>query len=52
MQKRDKRPVTYSLDADLLDEFEKWVEKQSPKPSKTAVVETALREFLKRRGSK
>ena len=44
--KRHKKVVTYTLNADLVDEFRIWVSKQEPKTLQNAVVEIALRRFL------
>jgi len=43
-----KIAVTYSIDREILQEFQAWLDRQPIKPSKTAVVEVALREFLQR----
>ena len=47
-----RKPVTYTIDADLLAELDVWLEAQPVKHSKTAVVEAALRDFLKKRRGK
>ena len=41
--------VSLALDPVLLDCLDKWRQKQDLVPSKTAVLEAALREFLERR---
>lgn len=41
--------VTYTMDPDLLERFEKWLGQQAPRIHKSAAVETALREFLDKR---
>jgi len=46
---RHKRMVSLALDPVLLDRLDKWRQKQDLVPSKTAVLEAALREFLERR---
>lgn len=46
---RIKRPTSTALDPDLLDRLEAWIAKQEFPPNKTAVFETALREFLEKR---
>jgi hypothetical protein len=47
-----KIAVTYSIDREILQEFQAWLDRQPIKPSKTAVVEVALREFLQRQKTK
>lgn len=44
-----KRPVSYSIDPKLLARLEAWLRKQTPPPSKTAVMELALSDWLDRR---
>lgn len=46
---RNKKMVTYAVEPELLDRIEAWRTSQDVPPSKTAVVEAALREFLERR---
>lgn len=46
--KRPKKPVSYSLDPALLDEMDKWIASHPAPPSKTAIMEIALREFFER----
>jgi len=46
---RHKRMVSLALDPDLLERLDKWRQKQDLVPSKTSVLEAALREFLERR---
>lgn len=46
---RLKRMVGLALDPELLDRLEVWRLKQDVPPSKTAVLEAAIREFLERR---
>jgi hypothetical protein len=49
MNPRTKKiAVTYTIDPNLLQEFQAWLDQQPIKPSKTAVVEAALRQFLQR----
>jgi hypothetical protein len=49
MNRRQKKvAVTYTIDQNVLQKFHTWLDRQSIKPSKTAVVEAALREFLER----
>lgn len=43
---RSKIMRSYALDADLLERLEKWLAAQNPPPSRTGVIETALRDFL------
>jgi hypothetical protein len=53
MNPRPKKvAVTYTIDPNVLQEFQAWLDRQSIKPSKTAVVEAALREFLQRQKTK
>jgi hypothetical protein len=47
-----KIAVTYSIDRNILAEFQAWLDEQPFRPSKTAVVEVALREFLQRQKTK
>lgn len=46
---RLKKVTGLALDPKLLDRLEKWRTAQDVPPTKTAVHETALREFLERR---
>ena len=46
---RNKKMVSYALDPELLKRLEDWLAKQDVPPSKTAVVEAALRAFLDKR---
>jgi hypothetical protein len=43
---RLKRHLNLALDPALLDRLDAWIAKQEIPPSKTAVVETALRTWL------
>lgn len=43
---RQKIMRSYALDAALLARLEAWIERQDPPPSRTGVLETALRRFL------
>ena len=43
---RTKIMRSYALDADLLERLEKWLSAQNPPPSRTGVIEAALRDFL------
>lgn len=47
--KRLKKMISLALDPELLARLEKWVAAQDVPPSKTAVHEAALREFLDKR---
>jgi metal-responsive CopG/Arc/MetJ family transcriptional regulator len=49
---RLKKPISLALDPELLERLEAWIAKQEFPPQKTAVFETALREFLDRRERK
>lgn len=49
---RLKKHQNLALDAELLDRLEAWIAKQDIPVSKTAVFETALREFLEKRERK
>jgi hypothetical protein len=46
---RLKKMVSFALDPDLLKRIDQWRERQDPPPSKTAVVEAALRAWLDRK---
>ena len=43
---RLKKPVTYALDPELLARLDRWIAAQEFPPTKTAVIEAALRAFL------
>jgi len=45
----DKKPLNFRIDAALLDRLDIWISEQDIAPTKTAVVEKALNEFLERR---
>lgn len=49
MGQRFKRVVGLAIDPKLLDDLDKWRRAQDVPPTKTAVLETAIREFLERR---
>lgn len=49
---RLKKMTSLALDPRLLDRLVAWIERQDVPVSKTAVFETALREFLEKRESK
>lgn len=49
---RQKKPVSYALDPKLLARLDAWLAKQDVAPSKTAVIEAALRDWLERREGK
>jgi len=38
--------VSFALDPELLAQIEAWIAKQPVPPSKTALIEAALRQFL------
>ena len=46
---RNKKTIGLALDPELLARMEAWRNSQDVPPSKTAVLETALREFLDKR---
>lgn len=46
---RTKKMVSFALDPALLARLDGWIERQELSPTKTAVIELALREFLDRR---
>lgn len=46
---RKKKMVSFALDPELLKQLDDWLRQQEFPPSKTAVVEVALREFLEKR---
>jgi hypothetical protein len=43
---RHKKPLNLALDPELLMQLEAWIARQDVRPSKTAVLEAALREWL------
>lgn len=47
--KRLKKVVGFALDRVLLDQIDAWRLAQDVPPSRTAVLEAAIREFLKQR---
>ena len=49
---RLKKMTSLALEPALLARLDKWLEQQEFPPTKTAVVEAALREFLDRRETK
>ena len=49
---RTKKMVSHALDPALLARMDKWISEQEVPPSKTAVVEAALREFFDKREKK
>jgi hypothetical protein len=49
---RIKRHLNLALDPALLDRLDAWIAKQEVQPSKTAVVEAALRAWLDAKGKK
>jgi len=49
---RNKKMVSYALDPELLARLDAWLAKQEFPPSKTAVVEAALKAFLDSREEK
>lgn len=49
---RQKKMTSLALDPAVLVRLDKWLAKQEFPPTKTAVVEAALREFLDRREGK
>ena len=49
MEKRDWRPVTFDMKITLLESLDQWIKAQDLPPTKRAVMETALREFLAKR---
>ncbi len=46
---RIKKMVSFALAPDLLKRLDAWLASQELPPSKTSVVEMALREFLEKR---
>lgn len=46
-KERTKKMVTMTLDRELMMRLEDWIVKQKFPPRKNAVVEDALREYLK-----
>jgi hypothetical protein len=49
---RLKKMISLALEPELLARLEKWIAAQDVPPSKTAVHEAALREFLDKRERK
>ncbi len=47
--KRDRKPVAFDLACDLIADLDAWIGAQELPPTKRAVIETALREFLAKR---
>jgi hypothetical protein len=43
---RQKKTVSYSLDPDLLKDFDAWIAAQPVPPTKTAAVEAAMRKLM------
>jgi|GEM_PF-2099057 len=43
---RLKKMVSYALDPDLLKRLDDWISRQEVPPSKTAVIEAALKSWL------
>jgi predicted transcriptional regulator len=43
---RLKKMISLAIDPELLARLDAWLSRQEIRPSKTAVVETALRRFL------
>lgn len=46
---RKKQMVSFTLDPELVERIEAWLAKQEFPPTKTAVMEAALREWLDKR---
>lgn len=46
---RKKQMVSFALAPELIRRIEAWIAKQDVPPTKTAVVEAALREWLDKR---
>lgn len=49
---RKKVPIALKFDADLLDRLDKYQSALSPPVTRTAIIETAVQEWLDRRESK
>jgi metal-responsive CopG/Arc/MetJ family transcriptional regulator len=49
MMARTKKIIGLALDPKLLERLDKWRREQDVPPTKTAVHEAALREFLEKR---
>lgn len=43
---RNKKMVSYALDPELLEKLDQWIAAQAVPPSKTAVIEAALKQFI------
>ena len=46
---RERKPSTYTLSPAVLALLDEWIAAQEFPPSKSAVIEMALREFIDRR---
>ena len=46
---RKKQMVSFALDPELIQRVEAWIARQDVPPTKTAVFEAALREWLEKR---
>jgi hypothetical protein len=46
LKARKKTPLNLAIDTALLKQVVAWISRQDVPPSKTAVLEAALREFL------
>ena len=46
---RDRKPIHLTLDPKLVTDLDAWIEAQELKTTRTAVVELAIKEFLKMR---
>lgn len=50
-QKRKKKMVTFTIDPEVIEQLDAWLQSQELPPAKNAVFEAALRAFLKDRMS-
>lgn len=48
MEQTIKKPVAYKFDPKLVERMQRFIKRQKWPPTQTAVVETALREYLDR----
>lgn len=52
MAHRNKKMVSFALDPALIKGLDEWIARQPVPPSKTAVIEAAIRMFLNTSGAK
>ena len=52
VDKRNKKMVSFALDQSLLEDMERWIAAQTVPPSKTSLIEIAIRKFLENENRK